>query len=274
MSKTIVITGASDGIGAAAARTLKASGHNVVVVGRDPDKTKSIATEISAPFEIADFSDLAQVAKLAASLNNKYEAIDALANNAGVMFGTFAKTVDGFERTFQVNHLAPFLLTHLLHGKLVASKATVVNTSSMTNLMWGKLDLTDLNNVNNYDEKRAYGTAKLCNILFTKELDRRYRSTGISAVAFHPGVVSTNFASDPLSAFHQVYHSDGKPTLPMITPDAGADQLIWIAEGTAGADWQLGEYYDLRKPGATHEQANDADLAVKLWEQSTKLLGI
>ena len=274
MSKTIVITGASDGIGAAAARTLKAHGHNVVVVGRDPVKTKAIATEISAPLEIADFSDLAQIAKLAASLDSKYEVIDVLANNAGVMFGTFAKTVDGFERTFQVNHLAPYLLTHLLHEKLVSSKATVVNTSSMTAKMWGQLDLTDLNNEISYDEKRAYGTAKLCNVLFTKELDRRYRSAGINAVAFHPGVVSTNFASDPLSAFHKVYHSDGKPTLAMITPDAGADQLIWISEGTAGTDWHLGEYYDLRKPGATHEQVNDADLAVKLWEQSAKLLGI
>jgi NAD(P)-dependent dehydrogenase (short-subunit alcohol dehydrogenase family) len=274
MSKTIVITGASDGIGAAAARTLKTHGHNVVVVGRDPDKTKAIATEISAPFEVADFSDLDQVAKLALSLINKYEAIDVLANNAGVMFGTFAKTIDGFERTFQVNHLAPFLLTHLLHDTLVASKATVVNTSSMTAKMWGQLDLADLNNEINYDEKRAYGTAKLCNILFTKELDRRYRSAGVNAVAFHPGVVSTNFASDPESAFHKVYHSDGKPTLTMITPDAGADQLIWIAEGAAGTDWQLGEYYDLRKPGATHEQANDADLAKKLWEQSAIFLGI
>ena len=274
MSKTIVITGASDGIGAAAARTLKANGHNVVIVGRDPDKTKAIASEISAPFEIADFADLDQVAQLAASLIKKYEAIDVLANNAGVMFGTFQKTVDGFERTFQVNHLAPFLLTHLLHDKLVSSKATVVNTSSMTAKMWGQLDLGDLNNEISYDEKRAYGTAKLCNILFTKELDRRYRAAGIKAVAFHPGVVSTNFASDPMSAFHKVYHSEGKPTLPMISPDAGADQLIWIAEGAAGTDWQLGEYYDLRKPGATHEQANDADLAVKLWEQSAKLLGI
>lgn len=274
MSKTIVITGASDGIGAAAARTLKARGHNVVVVGRDPVKTKAIATEISAPFEIADFADLDQVAKLAESLNSKYENIDVLANNAGVMFGTFAKTADGFERTFQVNHLAPFLLTHLLHDKLIANKATVINTSSMTNLMWGELDLTDLNNENNYDEKRAYGTAKLCNILFTKEFDRRYRSTGINAVAFHPGVASTNFASDPASAFHKIYHSDGKPTMAMITPEAGADQLIWIAEGIAGTDWKQGEYYDLRKPGATHEQATDTELAKELWEQSALLLGL
>jgi len=274
MSKTIVITGASDGIGAAAARKLKAAGHEVVVVGRDPKKTQAVANEITSAYEVADFADLTQVSKLAEALNSKYENIDVLANNAGVMFGNFAKTVDGFERTFQVNYLAPFLLTHLLHSKLVASSATVVNTSSMTAKMWGHLDLTDLNNEKDYDEKRAYGTAKLCNILFTKELDRRFGSAGIRAVAFHPGVVSTNFASDPESAFHKVYHSDGKPTLAMISPDAGADQLIWIAEGIPGKDWQPGEYYDLRKVGDRSEQASDVELAKKLWDQSVQLLGL
>jgi NAD(P)-dependent dehydrogenase (short-subunit alcohol dehydrogenase family) len=272
ISKTIVITGASDGIGAAAARKLKADGHLIVVVGRDANKTKTVANEINSPYEIADFSDLGQVTGLAAALDSKYEKIEVLANNAGVMFGNFAKTVDGFERTFQVNHLAPFLLTHLLHSKLLASKATVVNTSSMTAKMWGKLDLNDLNNEINYDEKRAYGTAKLCNILFTKEFDRRFRKSGINTVAFHPGVVSTNFASDPESSFHKIYHSDGKPTMSMITPDAGADQLIWISEGEAGKDWQPGEYYDLRKLGELSEQAKDLDLALKLWDESARLL--
>lgn len=272
ISKTIVITGASDGIGAAAARKLKADGHLVVVVGRDANKTKTVANEINAPYEIADFSELGQVTALAAALDSKYEKIEVLANNAGVMFGNFAKTVDGFERTFQVNHLAPFLLTHLLHTKLLASAATVVNTSSMTAKMWGQLDLTDLNNEINYDEKRAYGTAKLCNILFTKEFDRRFRKSGINTVAFHPGVVSTNFASDPESSFHKIYHSGGKPTMSMITPDAGADQLIWISEGEAGKDWQPGEYYDLRKPGELSEQASDLKLALQLWDESVRLL--
>ena len=272
ISKTIVITGASDGIGAAAARKLKADGHLVVVVGRDANKTKTVANEINAPYEIADFSELGQVTALAAALDSKYEKIEVLANNAGVMFGNFAKTVDGFERTFQVNHLAPFLLTHLLHTKLLASAATVVNTSSMTAKMWGQLDLTDLNNEINYDEKRAYGTAKLCNILFTKEFDRRFRISGINTVAFHPGVVSTNFASDPDSSFHKIYHSGGKPTMSMITPDAGADQLIWISEGEAGKDWQPGEYYDLRKPGELSEQASDLKLALQLWDESVRLL--
>lgn len=272
ISKTIVITGASDGIGAAAARKLKADGHLVVVVGRDANKTKTVANEINAPYEIADFSELGQVTALAAALDSKYEKIEVLANNAGVMFGNFAKTVDGFERTFQVNHLAPFLLTHLLHTKLLVSAATVVNTSSMTAKMWGQLDLTDLNNEIEYDEKRAYGTAKLCNILFTKEFDRRYRKSGINTVAFHPGVVSTNFASDPDSSFHKIYHSGGKPTMSMITPEAGADQLIWISEGEAGKDWQPGEYYDLRKPGELSEQASDLKLALQLWDESVRLL--
>ena len=272
ISKTIVITGASDGIGAAAARKLKADGHLVVVVGRDANKTKTVANEINAPYEIADFSELGQVTALAAALDSKYEKIEVLANNAGVMFGNFAKTVDGFERTFQVNHLAPFLLTHLLHTKLLVSAATVVNTSSMTAKMWGQLDLTDLNNEIEYDEKRAYGTAKLCNILFTKEFDRRFRKSGINTVAFHPGVVSTNFASDPESSFHKIYHSGGKPTMSMITPEAGADQLIWISEGKAGKDWQPGEYYDLRKPGELSEQASDLKLALQLWDESVRLL--
>ena len=272
ISKTIVITGASDGIGAAAARKLKADGHLVVVVGRDANKTKTVANEINAPYEIADFSELGQVTALAAALDSKYEKIEVLANNAGVMFGNFAKTVDGFERTFQVNHLAPFLLTHLLHTKLLVSAATVVNTSSMTAKMWGQLDLTDLNNEIDYDEKRAYGTAKLCNILFTKEFDRRFRKSGINTVAFHPGVVSTNFASDPESSFHKIYHSGGKPTMSMITPEAGADQLIWISEGEAGKDWQPGEYYDLRKPGELSEQASDLKLALQLWDESVRLL--
>lgn len=272
ISKTIVITGASDGIGAAAARKLKANGHTVVVVGRDLKKTKAIAQEIDSPYEIADFLNLSQVANLAETLNSKCEKIDVLSNNAGVMFGKFAKTIDGFERTFQVNHLAPFLLTHLLHDKLAKSSATVINTSSMTAKMWGQLNLDDLNNEINYDEKHAYGTAKLCNILFTKEFERRFKSIGINAVAFHPGVVSTNFASDPESAFHKIYHSDGKPTLSMITPEVGADQLIWLSEAIAGEDWQPGEYYDLRKPGELSEQANNLDLAFQLWNESVRML--
>jgi NAD(P)-dependent dehydrogenase (short-subunit alcohol dehydrogenase family) len=272
MSKTVVITGASDGIGAAAARSLKALGNEVIVVGRDASKTAAFASSIATPFEIADFTSLDEVRKLADSLLGKYENIDVLANNAGAMFGKFQRTEDGFERTFQVNHLAPFLLTHLLQARLIESTGTVINTSSMTAKMWGQLDISDLNNEVDYDEKRAYGNSKLCNILFTKELHRRFHSMGLNAVSFHPGVVATNFASDPESSFHKIYHDSENSTLPMITPEAGADQLIWLATTNSGLDWEPGEYYELRKIGETHEQANDSELSMKLWEQTARLV--
>ncbi|MET0422262.1 MAG: SDR family NAD(P)-dependent oxidoreductase, partial [Actinoplanes sp.] len=126
MTKTIVITGASDGIGAAAARQLHADGHRVVVVGRSAQKTEAVARGLGADHFIADFTRLEEVRKLAASLDAAYPRIDVLANNAGGVFGERAKTPDGFEKTFQINHLAPYLLTTLLSDKLLASRATVI----------------------------------------------------------------------------------------------------------------------------------------------------
>ena len=128
MSKTIIITGASDGIGAAAARRLHQDGHRVVVVGRSAHKTLAVAREIGADHFVADFTRLQEVRALAADLDAAYPWIDVLANNAGGVFGDPTKTDDGFERTFQVNYLAPFLLTLRLMDKLIASQATVIQT--------------------------------------------------------------------------------------------------------------------------------------------------
>lgn len=124
--KTIVITGASDGIGAAAAGRLHRDGHRIVLVGRSPQKTEAVARELRADHFIADFTRLADVRTLAAELDASYPNIDVLANNAGGIFGDRSKTIDGFEKTFQVNHLAPFLLTTLLRDKLIASSASVM----------------------------------------------------------------------------------------------------------------------------------------------------
>src|SRR6202021_1593778 len=129
--QTIVITGASDGIGAAAARQLTAAGERVVLVGRSEAKTAAVAAELSAPYYLADFTDLAQVRDLAGKLGAAYPRIDVLANNAGGIMGERAVTVDGFEKTFQVNHLAPYLLTSLLLPTLTASSAKVLQTSSV-----------------------------------------------------------------------------------------------------------------------------------------------
>lgn len=272
MPRTIVITGASDGIGAAAARRLHKDGNRVVIVGRSKQKTEAIARELGADHFLADFSKLDDVRKLAADLDAAYPRIDVLANNAGGIFGDRTKTQDGFEKTFQINHLAPFLLTQLLVPKLIASKATVIQTSSSGARLFGKVVIDDLDHDKDFTAQLAYGTVKLENILFTKELDRRYRAQGISTAAFHPGAVATSFATDSDSFMKRIYNSRIGRAF-MVTPEQGADQLVWIAEGQPSKDWQPGTYYEKRKPARRNNpQALDMNLAKQLWDRSEQLL--
>jgi NAD(P)-dependent dehydrogenase (short-subunit alcohol dehydrogenase family) len=273
MSKTIVITGSSDGIGAAAARRLHRDGHRVVIVGRSPEKTRAVAREIGADHFVADFTRLDDVRKLAAELDAAYPAIDVLANHAGGVFAAGPRTADGFEKTFQINHLAPFLLTTLLLDKLIAARATVIQTASVSARLAAELDLDDLNSERDFDATRAYSAAKLENILFTKELHRRYHDQGISAAAIHPGNVATSFGAETDSrTIKFIVTNPITRGLLLTTPDKGADQLVWLAEGRPGTDWESGEYYVKRKPGKTNRQAYDADLARKLWERSEELI--
>jgi NAD(P)-dependent dehydrogenase (short-subunit alcohol dehydrogenase family) len=275
VSKTIVITGASDGIGAAAASQLYKNGHQVVVVGRSPQKTQAVARRIGADYFVADFTRLDEVRKVAAELDAAYPRIDVLANNAGGVFGDRTKTIDGFEKTFQINHLGPFLLTWLLLDKLIASRATVVQTSSVGARMAGKLDIDDLGHDQNFDAVRAYNAAKLENILFTKELHRRYHVQGISAVAFHPGNVATSFGAETESRLIKfIVTNPITRALLLVPPEKGAEQLVWLAQGRPGTDWESGGYYEKRKPAKRiNPQTLDADLARKLWERSEQLIG-
>ena len=268
--RTIVITGASDGIGASAARTFARQGERVVVVGRSAQKTEAIANEVGADFFVSDFADLAQVRTLAAQLKEKYPRIDVLANNAGGIMGPRELTVDGHEKTFQVNHLAPFLLTTELLDVLTASKATIINTSSAANSLYGKLDIGDLELANKYSANLAYGNAKLENILFTAELHSRYHAEGISTAAFHPGVVATNFAADTTSPFRFMYRSFLNRF--MLSPEQGADTLVWLASAVPGQDWVSGAYYAKRALAKANKQAYDADLARKLWDRSAAMV--
>ncbi|MGI3780323.1 MAG: SDR family NAD(P)-dependent oxidoreductase [Janthinobacterium lividum] len=273
-SQTIVITGASDGIGTAAARKLNADGHLVVLVGRSPEKTAAVAKELSAPFHVADFSDLDQVRRLADELAAAYPRIDVLANNAGGIMGHRQLTGDGHELTFQVNHLAPFLLTNLLLPTLITSRAKVVQTSSIAARLFGHLDLDDLDLERGYSPDRAYGNGKLENILFTRELDRRHGADGIAAAAFHPGVVGTNFASDTTHPMRFLYHTPVINRLFTISPQRGARGLVWLAENTPGATWPTGEYFEHNKVARSNPQARDAALAVGLWDRSADLVGL
>ena len=194
--KVMVITGASDGIGAAAARALSARGHRIVLVGRSREKTQRIAQELEQEFHVADFAELAQVRALAHLLLERHPRIDVLANNAGGVFGRNRQlTIDGHEVTFQVNYLAPFLLTSLLMERLIESRASVINTSSVANRAYGRIDLANLNGQKRYNPVTAYGNAKLAQILFTKELHHRYADRGLASAAFHPGNIATSVST-------------------------------------------------------------------------------
>ncbi|NDV02809.1 SDR family NAD(P)-dependent oxidoreductase [Pseudoroseicyclus tamaricis] len=272
MSRRIIITGASDGIGAAAARQLVRDGHNVILVGRSPEKTKAVAEETGAPHHLADFARLDEVRRLADELK-QYGPIDVLANNAGGVFQERRETVDGFEMTFQVNHLAPFLLTHLLLDRLMESNASVIQTSSVGNRA-GKVDLGNLGFAKGYAPMRAYGTAKLENILFTQELHRRFHERGLSSAAFHPGVVASSFAGSSTDLMGKVYASRLARSF-MRTNEQGADQLVWLASTPAGEGWESGQYYEKRKPARRiNRQTRDAALARALWARSEQVLGL
>ncbi|HEY0718180.1 MAG TPA: SDR family NAD(P)-dependent oxidoreductase [Streptosporangiaceae bacterium] len=265
------MTGASDGIGAAAARQLAAHGARVVLTGRSPGKTAAVAAELGAPYFVADFADLDQVRRLAATLASTCPRIDVLVSNAGAIFGARALTRNGFEQTFQVNHLAPFLLTTLLLPTLTASSASVLQTSSSAARLYGLIDPGDLQNEKKYSPNKAYGDAKLANILFTRELQRRYGPQGINAVAFNPGHVATNFARHTTSYFRFVYHTPLK-WLFLTSPRQAAGSVTFLAEGIPGQTWRPGEFYSANRPVRSHEQAYDDYLARDLWDQSAAML--
>jgi NAD(P)-dependent dehydrogenase (short-subunit alcohol dehydrogenase family) len=271
--RTIVITGASDGLGAAAAKRLSRSGENVVVVGRSPQKTQAVASDIGADHFVADFADLGQVRTLADELLARYPRIDVLANNAGGTMGERKVTVDGHEKTFQVNHLAPFLLTTRLLDRLIESRASVLNTSSVANKLFGHVDIDDLESTRGYRGQKAYGAAKLENILFTKELHRRHHAAGISTAALHPGGVASNFGSESNSKLIRLTYHTPLKNFGLITPEQGSDLLVWLACATPGEDWKSGEYYAGHSIAKANKQAYDPDLARELWDRSAELVG-
>ncbi|MDC8982752.1 SDR family NAD(P)-dependent oxidoreductase [Mycobacterium marinum] len=267
--KTIVITGASDGIGAAAARRLTQNGEKVVVVGRSESKTTAVAAQLQADYFVADFADLSQVRALADKIRSEYPRIDVLANNAGAMCHEIQITADGYEKTYQVNYLAPFLLTTLLLDVLVQSRATVVNTTSSSQRLLPKVTLAELENTAQRRPSIAYALTKLAIVLFTRELHRRYHAKGLSAATFHPGYVDSNFGAASGSralAFMKCH-------VPLVTrftstAEQGAEQLVWLASSAAGTDWTSGEYYSRHDIAKANRATYDPRLAGELWDRT------
>ena len=194
-----------------------------------------------------------------------------LANNAGGIHGQRITTEDGHELTFQVNHLAPFLLTNLLMDTLRRSRASVITTSSGAAFR-GRLDLADLQLDRRWTPFRAYANSKLANILFTHGLHQRYALDGVSAAAFHPGFVATSFASDHrwMGAFYRSRLAQRVA----FTPDQGADTLVWLAEGTPPRDWAPGAYVVQREVRRPPRQAQDEGLSDALWVMSERMVGL
>jgi len=270
--KVAIITGASDGIGAQAARQLSRAGWLVVIVGRSPQKTMAVARELNAPYYLADFADLEQVRNLAQSLIRDFPRIDVLCNNAGGMFKRRELSRDGHEMTFQVNHLAPFLLTQLLLETLVKSHASVIATSSVAHKAYSLYRPDDLELRHRHAPHLSYGNSKLANILFTRELHRRFHAQGLNSAAFHPGFVASNFSADSHSPLRLVYRSRYNKLLGFIDSDEGADTLVWLVQHKSGADWQSGGYYYRRKLTQPSRKAQNDKLALRLWEDSMAML--
>ncbi|MFD6156467.1 SDR family NAD(P)-dependent oxidoreductase [Nocardia sp. NPDC060256] len=270
--KTVLITGGSDGVGAAAARHAVDRGHRVVIIGRNRAKTAALGTELGIDHHVADFAELDQVRALGETLLAAYPRIDVLANNAGGWVSEREVTVDGYEKTFQVNHLAGFLLTTLLLPALLAGSAKVIQTSSVGAKTFGNIDIDDLQNERKYAPSKAYGDSKLANILFTRELDRRYRDQGLAAAAFHPGPVASNFGSGASTITIRLAYTALRWAL--ISPEKGADTLNWLIDEQPGRTWEPGRYYVKRKPATTSRQADDTELAAQLWDRSAELASL
>jgi NAD(P)-dependent dehydrogenase (short-subunit alcohol dehydrogenase family) len=172
---------------------------------------------------------------------------------------------------FQVNYLAPFLLTNLLLDRLTESKATVISTSSSGNRL-GRIDLTNLDSEKRYRGVNAYNNAKLAEILFARELDRRYRSQGLASVAVNPGNIASSFAQVPGDANHWVTQTPRiVRRLLLSSPEKGADTLVFLAQGTPGTDFPSGEYFVKRKVAHAKKQAYDTGLAAQLWDRSVSM---
>jgi NAD(P)-dependent dehydrogenase (short-subunit alcohol dehydrogenase family) len=265
--KTIVITGGSSGIGAAAARILTTMGARLVITGRSA-ATETLASSIGCDFYLVDYTRFADVRRFAETLRATYPRIDVLVNNVGGIIGDRRTTADGHETTFQINHLSGFLLTSLLQERLEQSEATVINTSSVANTV-GRIDLNDLENRNNYKPIRAYGTGKLMNILHAMEITRRF--SGVNGVSFHPGGVATGFAREGRGLVKWLYAAPLK-RLYLMSPEKGADTLVWLASTRPGTDWTPGGYYHRRKPGRKNRQASEPGLPQALWDASDELI--
>lgn len=274
--KTIVVTGANSGIGKAAAIELARRGAHVVMTARDRARGEAARDDVRrasgsdrVDLMLGDYASLASVRELAAQLS-ALPRIDVLVNNAGLMQSVRSETRDGYETTFQVNHLAPFLLTSLLFPKIRETPgARIVNVASDAHRNCGPLDFDDLHSQRRYMSFAVYGRSKLANILFTRELARRIAGTGVTTNCLHPGVVATSFGADgDTGGLFALGMKIARPF--MITPEKGADTIVYLATSPDVAQTS-GKYFVKRREKTPNRHAQDDAMARRLWDESVRL---
>jgi NAD(P)-dependent dehydrogenase (short-subunit alcohol dehydrogenase family) len=274
--KTCLITGATSGLGKATALALAKKGMEVLIAGRDAERTETTAQWLkqksgnpAVSFYLADLSSLASIRQLAAEVKRSHARLDVLVNNAGGIFAKREVTVDGFERTWATNHLAYFVLTQELLEPLKASRpARIVNVASIAHLD-AVLDFGDLQGEKNYGAMRAYSLSKLANIMFTYALARRMQGTGVTANCLHPGLVGTNFGQQGGSWIKWLMTA----ARPFLTPPGrGAKTSIYLASSPK-VEGVSGNYYEKCRAIKSSALSYDTALQERLWDVTEKMAG-
>ncbi len=274
--KTVLITGANQGIGKASAEALGKMGAKLVLVCRNAEKAKTAIVDIEkagakdVELIVGNVSSQADVRRIAAEVLAKHDRLDVLLNNAGVLVTERRETVDGIEETFAVNHLGYFLLTTLLLDLLKKSApARIVSVSSEAHRS-AKMNWDDLQLTQGWSSIRAYGQSKLCNILFTRELARRLEGTRVTANCLHPGVIASGFG-----------HTDGNGLISFaikiaspffLTPEKGARTQVYLASSPE-VEGVTGKYFDKCKEKAPSRAAQETGAPERLWAISEEMTG-
>ncbi len=277
--KTILVTGATSGIGLEACVVFAQRGASVVMIGRDPARTKAAVEQVtrrsgvsgSVESLLCDFASQKQIRALAEAVRAKYPRIDVLVNNAGLVYEKRTLTEDGIEATYAVNHLGPFLFTELILDRVVAAAPSrIVNVSSLGHNR-ATMNLADVGFEKDYGIMKAYGRSKLGNVLFTRALAKRLEGKNVTVNCLHPGAVATNIWSrapawtKPLLAVIK--------SLIMITPEQGGQTLVYAATSPE-LEGKTGLYLEKNRPVYPSRVAQDEALAEQVWAHSAKLVGL
>lgn len=272
--KTVLISGATSGIGLEAAAVLASQGANVILVGRDPARIEKARAAVRARSGteprsyLCDFADLGAVQRLADQMLRDVPALHVLINNAGCVFARRTLTVDGIEATFAVNHLSHFVLTQHLMPRLIESGPSRIITVASGRHFKGTMDFADIGFERGYRILRAYGRSKLANVLFASELARRLAGTTVTSNSVHPGRVATNIWSGaPRWAQPLITYWLSRTFIPV---EDGAEPLVALATRPDLAD-VTGRYFDRMAEAASSPSAQDLELATRLWHESERL---